>query len=326
MAETWHVTETPGRKYLDWVRRTHRVFSEPAWESALTALGASPVYAWNDARGFGALIARFRFGPFRVGVCGQPVAGRDWDMLATLSAKEACRQLCSDAGLDVLRVNRSMQDDVDSEATAARPEAWIDDIQAYDIEASKRLRKDLAFARRAAEGANRVVAGFDAVAAYQLYASTVSRHGGVLRYSPAYFGALAELASKSSALQLFSVPGKDGRMLGFSVLAIHAGVAHYLHGATSGEGRREGVTDLLIDAMLSATADAEIPCFTLMASPWEQPGLMAFKEKWSNRKGFSVTHDVPGSAFGRIACSWLRWKSRSDIRAAQAKRMRTPHL
>ncbi|KFN51264.1 GNAT family N-acetyltransferase [Arenimonas composti] len=316
MTSAWEISTKPGEAYLQWVSARHHAFAEPGWTRALAAIGAQPLFAWSATLESGVLVACMRRGPFRLGICGHPVAGPRWDAMSDTEAKTQAESLCAAAKLDLLRLNRSMLTSVDNRASGARMEFWIDDLAEWRDDASRRRRKDLAFARRATAGRAQLSEGLDPSAAFALYAATVDRHAGNRRYTPAYFVALQDLARESAALRCLSVTDAGGGLLGFAVLAFHGRVAYYLHGGASPEGRRAGVSDLLLEAMLVATRDSGCRRFSLMASPWDQPGLSAFKEKWSDRRGFAVTHDLAASVVGRLACGWLRHKGRGDRRLA----------
>src|SRR5690606_28056362 len=114
----------------------------------------------------------FRHGSFRIGVLGFPVAGEHWDVMESADLASCVVRIGRLAGLDLLRVNRSMASSCDSIAISARPEAWINDLSLWQPGASKRLRKDLAFARRA-NPVIEIVGGGDPTACFHLYSATI---------------------------------------------------------------------------------------------------------------------------------------------------------
>lgn len=316
MSDDWELTATACDGYLAWADAERALFAHPAWGEVLSALGARTRFAWSRSRQLGALLGEFKFGPLRIGVLGQPVAGSGWDSMPLAELEDACRTLASLAGVHSLRINRSMQATADETVTSGRPEAWIHDLATWGAADTKRLRKDLAFAQRANPSVQVVERLVDAKACHALYAATIDARGGQLRYGVPYFNALSKLADTADALRGFTALDGDGGTRGFGVLAFHAGVAYYLHGGADAKGKREGVTDLLMQAMVAAAARCGCKQLSLMASPWEQPGLHRFKRKWSDCEGLATTHDFAVGALGHAARLALRWRSRSDRRAA----------
>ncbi len=314
----WQISDSPGPAYLDWVGQVPRAFADPNWAEVIRALGGGPLFAWHPGLGAGVLLAVFHRGPMRFGICGQPVAGATWDAMSNADMTALARALCTVASLDVLRLNRSTRTAAVDGASALRPEFLISDLDQWRTEASSKRRKDLTRARRMMGANVGVLSGFDPLAAYALYAATVSRHDGHLRYNPAYFSAVESLSRRSGVVRCLSMRSAGGDLLGFAVLAFDNGVAYYLHGGVGEEGRRLGGSDLLLEVMVEIAREAGCRRFSLMASPWEQPGLLSFKEKWSDSRGLSVTHDVPGKWLGSLACRWLRRGVGRDAKAARA--------
>jgi hypothetical protein len=155
----------------------------------------------------------------------------------------------------------------------------------------------------------------DADVCYRLYAAAIRSRRGNLRYSLDYFRSIVRVAETTSLLRHLTAVDADGNIRGFAVLAIHGPCAYYLHGAADDKGKREGVTDLLLEAMMQQAGGCVR--FNLMASPWDQPGLSRFKRKWSDRRGLAVTTDFAGSVLGKTARSVLRWRSRHEREAAR---------
>ncbi len=304
----------PSPEYLRWVEASGSLFANPAWNSVLGALGGAARFAWHPETAAGLQLACFRRGPFRVGVAGMPLAGEGWDEVDDVRFEALAQGLCLEAGLDLLRVNRSFRKRCPANATAARPEAWIDVLGAWDR--SVRLRKDLAFARRKTNDIAILPALRDPGRCHELYVETVAAHGGRLRYNAAYFHALEHLGRSNPRVCGFSAVDAERGVIAFAVLGLDGRTAHYLHGAANEQARRLGITDLLIDAMVCRARDAGCLRLNFMATPWEQTGLARFKSKWSNSHGLSVTHDTAGSLAGQVAKRLLRWQSRDDRRRA----------
>jgi len=311
----WQVASEPHADLTVWAERGGRVFATAAWGTVVRTLGAEAQFAWHAARGIGAVVPIFRRLGLRVGFLGFPVAGVDFDALDGHELARCAAGIAAAARLDVVRTTQSMRMQIEGTAISGRPEVWIEDLQHWQLDAHKRLRKDLAFAYRSAPALELVQRGFDAFACFELYLATVMRHRGQQRYAAAYFAALQALAQKSDLLGFFAA--LEGMTLkGFAVVALHGGVAHYLHGAVDAAGRRQGVSDVLLERLVAFGRDAGATCFNLMASPWEQPGLQQFKQKWGDTAGLSVTFDHAGSLAGRGAVLASRWQRRHDWRQA----------
>lgn len=275
-----------------------------------------PMYAWNPEIGVGAMVPVFSRHGIRVGFFGFPVLGQPWDDLPIAEAKDAASQLVTALGLHVLRFTGSMMRAPDPSMTAARPEVWIEDLQSWSPGASKRLRKDLAFARRSSRGVRVGSTCEDALACYRLYEATVKSHAGKTRYTPSYFSRLNALAETQEGLKVFTAVGDAGIMRGFAVLAMHGSIAYYLHGAADEVGRRCGVSDLLLEMLVLRAREMGASKLSLMSSPWEQVGLVKFKQKWGEERGLSVTYDSSDGFVGACIRLAIRWQARCDRRAA----------
>src|SRR5690606_4040597 len=121
----------------------------------------------------------------------------------------------------LLRVNRSMASSCDSVAISARREAWINDLSSWQPGASKRLRKDLAFARRANPALEIVDGCGDPATCFEFYSAVINQRGGRLRYTESYFKSLAQIAERTDRLQIFTALDAGQGIRGFVVLAVH---------------------------------------------------------------------------------------------------------
>lgn len=318
MSGSWTITAAPSIELEHWAAESRFLFASRAWGSVLEALGAVPLYAWNPELGAGAVVPVFvRFG-IKVGFFGFPVLGQPWDELPIAEVKGAASGLAEALGVDLLRFTGSMVREVDPAMTAARPEVWRAGLQSWTPESSKRLRKDLAFARRSNPGIVLSRTCADATACFRLYEATVKSRAGKLRYPAAYFDRLQALASTQEGLQLYTAMGEGERLRGFAVLAMHGSVAYYLHGAVDEIGRRCGVSDLLLQMLVSRARGMGASTLSLMSSPWDQAGLVRFKSKWGENSGLSVTYDVGPCLVGALLRIATRWQSRHDRRSASA--------
>lgn len=311
----WQISAQAHPDHARWAHCGGRLFATTAWAKVLATLGAEPLHAWHPGRGVGVVVPVFRRFGFRIGFLGLPWAGAEFDAMPAGALAQCAAGIAATARLAFVRVTQGMQMQLDSRAAGVRPEAWIADLPSWRLTDHKRLRKDLAFARRATREMELVDRGFDAEVCHALYAATVARNSGTARYGSGYFVALAALAIDDPLLAFF-VAKEGSRIRGFAVVALHGKVANYLHGAVDAEGRRQGVSDLLLERLVSFARDARMQRFTLMASPWTQPGLLRFKEKWADRKGLSVTYDYGYGLLGTCAARASRWRSRKDRIAA----------
>lgn len=301
---------------LDFTLRDNRdLFATPAWARVLATLDATPIYVWHARRDLATVMPVFRRLGLRIGFLGFPVAGSDFDAMPANDVLACAKGIAWATRLDMVRITQSLRRHCGPLAVAARPESWIENLQHWQLAEHKRLRKDLAFARRSTPELEWDERGFNAKACFNLYASTVTRHGAQQKYTPAYFAALGELARESPSLAFFTVV--DGKLVrGFAVVALHGRVAYYLHGAVDAMCRRQGLGDLLLEKLVAYAQRVGAARFSLMASPWEQAGLLKFKQKWADTRGFSVTYDVGCSVPGRCAELASRWQLRHDRRQA----------
>lgn len=309
LGEGWQASTAVHAGSSLWAERN--LFATPVWARVLTTLDATPVFAWHARRELGIVVPVFRRLGLRIGFIGFPIAGPDFDAMPWCDLRACATGVASAVRLDMVRITQSLRQHSDTRAVAARSETWIDDLQHWRLADHKRLRKDLAFACRSAPELEWEDRGFDAKACFDLYAMTVTRHGAQQKYTAAYFAALQVAARESPSLRFFTAV--DGKVVrGFAVVALHGGVAYYLHGAVDTVCRRQGIGDMLLEKLIGYAQRAGAVRFTLMASPWEQTGLLQFKRKWADTSGLSVTYDVGCSLPGRCAVLASRWQLRHD--------------
>jgi hypothetical protein len=312
MSDDWCISDVPDRGYLDWVVGRRALFASPMWSQALQALGAHSKFVWSSSAGQGIQLACFRRGPLRVGVLGFPVVGEDWDVLPEQKRIEGARSIGARAGLHMLRINRSMLATPEPAMTTARAEVWIDPLAQWSAAASRRVSKDLAFARRVNPQLQLVENAIDPDACFGLYAATVRANAGKLVYNRDYFASLMHIARQSDWLRVIGVHDRDRALRGFAVSAIHGDSAFYLHGGVDAQGKREGVSDLQLAFLVDAARDAGCRRFSLLSSPWDQPGLLRYKRKWGDCIGLSVTEDIGFGVLGRTGQRLSRWLARHD--------------
>jgi len=318
MVDDWLVSDCPDPAYVQWTHERRALFASPAWSQVLIALGAESKFAWNPRVRLGIQLACFLRGPLRIGVLGFPVAGSNWDAQPDRIRGAAAQSIGERANLDILRINRSMVSAPERGMTTARIEIWIDGLAQWNVASSRRLRKDLGFARRANSDLELVENEVDPTACFSLYAATVRAHGGKLRYNEDYFANLMRVAEQSDCLRTFGACDSDHVLRGFAILAIDGDTGFYLHGGTDAKGKREGVSDLLLASLVDAARDADCRRFSLMSSPWQQSGLLRYKSKWGDRTGLSVTEAIGYGLLGRAGQKMSRWLARRERRSAVA--------
>ncbi len=318
MVDDWLVSDCPDPAYSQWVQQRRALFASQTWSQVLMALGAEAKFVWNPRVGQGIQLACFRRGLLRIGVLGFPIAGSDWDAQPDHVRVAAAHRIGECANLDMLRINRSMVAAPEPGMTTARIEVWIDRLAHWDVASSRRLRKDLAFARRANPHLEMVENALDPSACFSLYKATVGAHGGKLRYGVDYFGSLMRVAEQSNLLRIFGAFDRDRDLRGFAILAIDGDTGFYLHGGSDAKGKREGVSDLLLASLVGAARDAGCRRLSLMSSPWQQSGLLRYKSKWGDCTGLSVTEDIGYGPLGRAGQKMTRWLARRERRSAFA--------
>lgn len=318
MTKGWTITEVQDPEHQEWAETSNSLFASSAWIPAVEALGADCRFVWNGSARLGAVLAIFRQAGIRIGYLGFPICAdpSPWtEPGVRLSLVGAVR---GSKLLDVLRINTGEAGDFESSFASARPEIWIDDLDEWIGRGRKKRRKDLAYAVRANPGMTLAHDQFNANRAFAFYAETVRAHGGSLRYTEEYFSELGRLSAMDRRLKVVSALDSGAEFRGYAVLAIHGTSGHYLHGAVDPQCGRQGISDLLLDHLIGEAREAGCRRFTFMASPWSQPGLIRFKEKWGDRRGLAPTIDIGFGMLGRVAGQFLRWRARGD----RAKAMR----
>lgn len=268
---------------------------------------------WADclAAGFGARVLPidgvdatltvFQKGPWRIGFVDF-MAGSEGDP-ATLLAP--VRPAARAAGVHVLRfvADRPLAESA-SFARYPQPACRLPDLQSWRAEATDKGRRTLNRRRRTAL-TMRCATQNDAPAMHLLYADTVIRHGGVPRYPPTYFEALAPHAATVAVL--------DDRVVAFVCAGYKGGRGLYLHGAYAPAVRVHHPSDLLYLGMLEAARARGLHTFDFLASP--QPGLLQYKEAWGGLRSTEWTSDLATGALGRVFVmaygAHHRWRERT---------------
>lgn len=293
---SWDVDLAPSWEHEEWSNSSGALWGSAGWANVLAGLGCEPLFAWHRRARFGAVIPVFRYGALRATALGFPFitpARREQVTSAEI------RELGQLARCSLVRVVNSCAAEPAPDGLVL-PEAWAD-LERWPGARTRRLKKDLAFARRAAAGLTFVDGLFNAEDAWRLYRETVVRHGGRARYTIEYFGRLSKLADLDERLAARSVVDAAGRLRAFAVAARNEDVAYYLHAATDPSVRDRGVNDLLLANLFDVARGWGVSRFDLMASPANQPGLTRYKSKWATTEGYNITRDHAIGAIGHLA-------------------------
>ncbi len=290
----------------------HHLFLTDGWQQVLRrGLGATPVYLdWPELEQ-GLVLSVFRRGPFAVGYLGfpylPPLVTRD-HLRAVLAAVDV-GQLPLRADLLRLPVSRFVVAERLDLPAAATAETAIADLPSWTAAECGNLEKDLRHARRRADRLGlEVVAGAEAgwaERAHDLYAETVRRHQGRLRYSPAYFDELLRLAGETSDLR-FLAARAGGLVVGYAVVARAGEHACYVHAAVDQGWKQHGISDLLLAEGVAWSQEWGATLFNLMSSPAAAVSLIGFKEKWGGETRQMPTYQRALSLRGRLLELLLR--------------------
>lgn len=316
MIDDWLVTEREVASHTAWADRGNYLFASPVWAEVLRSLGATPIYAWSNLGEAGVVIPVFQRLGFRIGFLGFPVTGEVLDRMTPHELEGFSQRVLREGRLNLIRITRGNQSCSVGAVDSARPDVWIDDLSAW-AGGNKRVRRDLTFAKRAASDLEIVDGIIDPDRCFALYVATVNAHGGTAKYSIDYFGRLASLATQVSTIEACSAVDESGLTRAFAVMGRHGGWGYYLHAATDDATKRKGIGDLLLSRLIDQARRMGCGKFSFMASPWGQPGLIKFKQKWGNTNGLTTTIDV-GRGFTAVGLKALaRWQLRHDRRESK---------
>lgn len=282
------------------------LFLHPDWAKVVETLGARFWLGIEKSTCRQVSLFVWQRGPVRIGFLGFPVTP-GW----------AAEQMLRDAKafnwperVDLIRTNVSMLDEQAQEVGGGvrLPESVIPNMAVWPARAGKKIRKDLKWAER--HGTTiRIARHNDAKLVHAIYAGTVKRHNGRLRYSEEYFRRLLMLVDDRVDFRA-CIAVREDLDIGFCLGAITGSRAWYLHAGASPEYRRYGAADMLVHDLIAWARDAECQQLSFMPSPVAQPGLAQFKCKWGDADGHWLTRDWPQSIAGRMICLWLTSKAR----------------
>lgn len=269
------------------------LFGSRGWQKMLeSSFRCRTIYA--SSKDTGLAITVFTAGPFRIGYAGFPVGNAigNIDSIAGVFAelrKSGLRVTPVCVRLPVSAFGPTTRLDLPAQTN---PETAIIELQDWDLASvSKNLRRDIRKAERSGLLVHETTEAAIGNELFDIYSGTVQRHGGSLRYSANYFRALIELAESRQRLRVFLArSGSD--IAGFAVTARHENTTYYLHGGANTAYRQHSPSDLLLsNAILLAKQDGS-ECFNLMASPFDQPTLVRYKEKWGGETRNLLTYTL----------------------------------
>jgi len=258
-----------------------------AWHQVLVSGFQADVSYLVDGEGTPvSSIVKFRAGPFRIGYTAFP-SGRSFRAAPRLPARvlAALGQSASRLDVDVLRLTVS---GFDPDAAAAKslglpfhalPETAIADLgRWHEDDLPSPVRRNLRKAKR--EGVRiRGAEQTDADAVWKLYCGMIDQHGGIRRYTEAYFQALIALAYRSSLLRV-RLAEHEGRVVAYFVTALEGDEGIYLHGGLDRAKAKLRPSELMYLDAISWARQMGCSRFSFLSSPADQPELVRFKEKW----------------------------------------------
>lgn len=287
---------TPRHDWDDYCRQHNALMQSTEWQSVLeSAFNCKAVYCWNTDTNSGLTITVFRIGPFRIGYLGFPTGNSPEIHTVTM---DTINELC--AGRTKLLphclripVSAFTNNSVLEFPCQSQPETGILDLQDWAISSvSKNLRRDLKKVHRAGFHVYKTETPSDGQALFNIYQTTVKRHGGSLRYNANYFSSLIALSLHNPNILCLNAH-TDGRIAGFLVACVHMGLAYYLHGGTTPKFRRYSPSDLLVYQAIEWSKERGAHQFNLMTSPRSQRSLVRYKEKWGAETREHRTFTVP---------------------------------
>ena len=295
--DNWIISKNPKPSHCDWATRGGFVLASPLWADVLEGLGADTLFAWSAKYETGVLIPVFTKFKLRLAFLGFPLTSDPLDDLPTTATRQLINLIFSKHGVKLIRVSRGNRQSSFGHWQSARPDSWIQDINLWHPR--KRLRRDLKYSMRNSSHLKIMPSLVSPERCHQLYLKTIKAHGGKERYPVEYFRRIAKAGRQCSRLVTLSAVSKNGATESFVVMLCHGYWAYYLHGASSAEGKESAVNDLLINELISRAKALDARHFSMMSSPWEQPGLIKFKQKWCSHTGLTTTQDL---TYGTIGC------------------------
>lgn len=253
------------------------------WADVLAhGFGARRMTAGDDSCASSGWTVFSRYG-VSVGYANFPIGYDDRD-----SAPRAlsCPDVLAQAGMDVARfssVSRAEPACLERFWRCDLPETCIEDVGAWQETAlassvRKKISKSLA-----AGVAVRDARSMDSELLYDMYADTISRNRGSMRYTRRYFDALTDLASRDSRLSIGMVHSRHVDPCGFIVVA-HCGiVSYYLHGGFLAQAAAQRPGYVAMAWAIRRSQEVGSRRFNMLTSPADQPSLVAYKESFGGQ-------------------------------------------
>ncbi len=270
-------------------------FHGAAWQSLLSnALGAEAYYTRGQSFQLDAALAAFRAGPFSIGYIGFPLGS----FLGGRKIRSSELEHVDFSGLsrivDVLRFT-SYEDLACSSPRISSQlsyETVVHDLANWSINNLKsHVRSSVKKAFRLGTTVTDDCDEKDAARLYRLYADTVLRHGGNLRYKERYFQELVRLCNNDNGAKCF-VARRDDKIIGFNAVVYHEGTVFSLHEAMDEAVRQARSSDLLTNTAITWARDVGANAFNFLSSPRDQQSLVYYKEKWGGQTRDLYTNSV----------------------------------
>jgi len=287
-------------QYLEWLSAAGAFFESDAWGSVLQqGFGAKRFYLWDTRYELGQALTCFRKGPIWIGYLGFPVCAtpralsRPYDLERMVLAIRKLR-----IPLSLLRISVSAYGGCKLAFTPRIEgpiETCITNLADWRADADATRRRDLRFAQRRSAPLKHCD-NLDSAALYKLYAETVARHRGNLRYTASYFAALTSMPRYLPVR--FSALCDEVGLASVTITIRSGDTTYYLHSCTRSDALRLGATDLLLCQAIEHARAEGAAKFNLLSSPATQPGLIRFKEKWGGVSRPCAIIDIPLGPIG----------------------------
>lgn len=286
---------------------THPFFHSSAWFAVLQqGFGACSL---NMPSGMPLAFTLFRAGPFRLAYTNFPIGLVSIEETGALTTPDV-RSFLRSHGAQILNFSTPHQiHNINNLNGISLPVTLIENLANWE---ESRLPADVRYKVRRSqrEGLRVRKANIkDSNQLYELYMSTVARHGGQIRYTLEYFHALATLAEYDRLLDCkVGLPADRDEPCAFISIAHDGDTAYYLHGGydmryahlRSGYG--------LMNLAITHARDSGCKKFNFMASPADQPSLVKFKEKWGGVTRETKTYREPLNLAGKLLIPTLHWR------------------
>jgi len=277
------VSSTPPENWDGLCRAHNCLVHSSSWQELLTsAFSARPIYILDEESNDGVAITVFKAGPFRIGYVGFPIGG---SISAEGFPEEKIDSALSGQLPTKLHLLRTPVSAFASGEPLKQPfletqETAITNLQQWDeSDLPSVTRRNIRKSLRSGVNISDADARTDGRVLYRLYAETIARHGGRLRYNEKYFQEIVGASTKLRSLRVF-VAQLEGKIAGYLVIAQDNNTAYYLHGASEKRYQIYRPNDLLFLKAIQWAKGEGVDVFNMMSSPMNQSSLVRYKEKW----------------------------------------------